>query len=281
VDVQQPRNLSKYKGFKVESLTAAPGLKMPAEATAMVRQYFNEVAAKKGLKIVADEAYQKGAADYRSTLTKIKAQNPDLVLMVSYVADAILLMRQSREVGLNPSVPGRRRRSTRPVRRDADLDLVYSVTQWTATQARHRGFESAAKQYERPLPAPRVRGHDGRRRGRAKAGGDREKVAPDRRLDRDHDRGEFEVGGTGQKTRHARHQYQGGRAVTVFPQNPPRSRSTVPRLEVIPDGPLSAPAGAERAPPVSTASTGPDAPWSLARAGCLRAHRGRGRRSTR
>ena len=61
-----------------------------------------EYAAKKGMKVVADEAYQKGAPDYRSTLTKIKSLNPDLVFMVSYVADAILLMRQSREVGLKP-----------------------------------------------------------------------------------------------------------------------------------------------------------------------------------
>ncbi len=56
----------------------------------------------KGLKIVGEESYQKGAADYRSTLTKMKAAGPDLVFMVSYVADAILLMRQSREVGLKP-----------------------------------------------------------------------------------------------------------------------------------------------------------------------------------
>src|SRR5689334_19655485 len=34
-----------------------------------------EYAAKKGLKVVADESYQKGAPDYRSTLTKIKSLN--------------------------------------------------------------------------------------------------------------------------------------------------------------------------------------------------------------
>ncbi|HEX9243456.1 MAG TPA: ABC transporter substrate-binding protein, partial [Anaeromyxobacter sp.] len=37
----------------------------------------------KGLKIVGEESYQKGAADYRSTLTKMKAAGPDLVFMVS------------------------------------------------------------------------------------------------------------------------------------------------------------------------------------------------------
>ncbi len=61
-----------------------------------------EYAGKKGLTIAADESYSKGSPDYRSTLTKVKAQKPDLVFMVSYVADAILLMRQAREVGLTP-----------------------------------------------------------------------------------------------------------------------------------------------------------------------------------
>src|SRR5512138_3439907 len=58
--------------------------------------------AKKGIKVVAEEAYSPGSPDYRSTLSKIKGQKPDLVFMVSYVADAILLMRQSREIGITP-----------------------------------------------------------------------------------------------------------------------------------------------------------------------------------
>jgi branched-chain amino acid transport system substrate-binding protein len=61
-----------------------------------------EYAVKKGIKVVADEPYSKGSPDYRPILTKVKEKNPDLVFMVSYVADAILLMSQSREVGLQP-----------------------------------------------------------------------------------------------------------------------------------------------------------------------------------
>jgi len=61
-----------------------------------------DYAAKKGIRIVADEPYSKGSPDYRSTLAKIKERNPDMVFMVSYVADAILLMRQAREIGLQP-----------------------------------------------------------------------------------------------------------------------------------------------------------------------------------
>ena len=93
-----------------------------------------DYAQKKGLKIVADEAYQKGAADYRSTLTKMKAASPDLVFMVSYVADAILLMRQSREVGLKPQafLGGGAGFDTAQFEGEKDIsNLVYSVTQWT------------------------------------------------------------------------------------------------------------------------------------------------------
>ena len=84
--------------------------------------------------MVADEAYQKGAPDYRSTLSKIKAQNPDLVFMVSYVADAILLMRQSREVGLTPQafLGGGAGFDTAQFECERDIsDLAFSVTQWT------------------------------------------------------------------------------------------------------------------------------------------------------
>ena len=88
----------------------------------------------KGLEIVGDEAYQKGAADYRSTLTKLRAANPDLVLMVSYVADAVLLMRQSREVGLHPKafLGGGAGFDTTQFQNEHDISNgVFVVTQWT------------------------------------------------------------------------------------------------------------------------------------------------------
>ena len=91
-------------------------------------------AKEKGLEIVADETYQKGAPDYRSTLTKIKAAKPDLLFMVSYVADAILIMRQSREVGLSPQafLGGGAGYETAQFESEKDISTnVFSVTQWT------------------------------------------------------------------------------------------------------------------------------------------------------
>jgi branched-chain amino acid transport system substrate-binding protein len=88
----------------------------------------------KGIRVVADEPYSKGSPDYRSTLTKIKAQNPDLVFMVSYVADAILLMRQAREIGLQPQafLGGGAGFTTAQFAKEEDIsNFVLSSTQWT------------------------------------------------------------------------------------------------------------------------------------------------------
>jgi branched-chain amino acid transport system substrate-binding protein len=107
-----------------------------------------EYAIAKGLTVVADEAYQKGAPDYRSTLTKIKAQNPDLVFMVSYVADAVLLMRQSRELGLKPQafLGGGAGFDTAQFESEKDISTnVFSVTQWTPDT----GYPGAADFNER------------------------------------------------------------------------------------------------------------------------------------
>ena len=91
-------------------------------------------AAKRGIAVVAEEAYAPGSPDYRSTLAGIKARNPDIVFMVSYVADAILLMRQSREIGLTPKafLGAGAGFATVQFAREKDIsNNVFSSTQWT------------------------------------------------------------------------------------------------------------------------------------------------------
>ena len=91
-------------------------------------------AAKKGITVVAEESYAKGSPDYRGTLSKIKSKNPDLVFMVSYVADAILLMRQSREIGITPQafLGAGAGFATVAFAKEKDISSnVFSSTQWT------------------------------------------------------------------------------------------------------------------------------------------------------
>ena len=93
-----------------------------------------EYVAKKGIQVVSDVSYPKGSADYRSTLAQIKSKNPDLVFMVSYVADAILLMRQSKEVGLQPQAflgAGAGFTTVEFAKETAISENVISCTQWT------------------------------------------------------------------------------------------------------------------------------------------------------
>jgi branched-chain amino acid transport system substrate-binding protein len=93
-----------------------------------------EYAAKKGITIIADESYSPGSPDYRSTLASIKAKNPDLVFMISYVADAILLMRQSREIGLTPRafLGAGAGFATEAFAKEQDIsNNIFSSTQWT------------------------------------------------------------------------------------------------------------------------------------------------------
>ncbi|NTW98532.1 MAG: ABC transporter substrate-binding protein [Geobacteraceae bacterium] len=93
-----------------------------------------EYAKRLGIVEVADEKYQKGAPDFRSTLSKIKSKNPDLVFMVSYVVDAITLMRQSKEIGLAPKafLGGGAGFTTAQFLAQKEIsNLVMSSTQWT------------------------------------------------------------------------------------------------------------------------------------------------------
>ncbi len=92
------------------------------------------IAQQKGIKVVFEEAYSAGSPDYRSTLAQVKAANPDLVFMVSYAADAILLMRQSREIGLTPMafLGAGAGFSVAQFAKEKDISQgVFSSTQWT------------------------------------------------------------------------------------------------------------------------------------------------------
>jgi branched-chain amino acid transport system substrate-binding protein len=98
---------------------------------------FEKDASDLGLKIVVKEGYQAGAIDFKPILTKVKAANPDLIYMVSYVMDASLLIRQSKELRINPKLfVGGGAGFTLPefAKSAGDAsDYVYSATLWVET----------------------------------------------------------------------------------------------------------------------------------------------------
>jgi branched-chain amino acid transport system substrate-binding protein len=88
-----------------------------------------------GLEVVEYQEYEKGTPDFKPLLQRIKAQDPDALCMISYVLDAVLLMRQSHELNLNPRlyIGGGAGFTTPQFLQHAgpNAEYVFSVTQWT------------------------------------------------------------------------------------------------------------------------------------------------------
>ncbi|HSB30935.1 MAG TPA: ABC transporter substrate-binding protein, partial [Candidatus Sulfobium mesophilum] len=58
-------------------------------------------AQKIGMKVLLKEKYEAGSVDFKPLLSKVKAAQPDVIYMVSYVMDASLLMKQIKELRID------------------------------------------------------------------------------------------------------------------------------------------------------------------------------------
>jgi branched-chain amino acid transport system substrate-binding protein len=99
-----------------------------------------ELAKKKGLQVVLKEAYPKGNTDFSAVLTKIKALNPDVVAGSTYFDDAVAIIRQMRELDVNPKMLG--------VTVGGDLPEFYEILKKNAE------FVYGATQWDESLPYP-------------------------------------------------------------------------------------------------------------------------------
>ena len=136
--------VAQYKPKTIAYIYAATDFGVSTVKTAQ------ENAVTMGLKEVANEKYQQGQPDYRATLAKVKAANPDLVFLVSYDADAILLMRQAKEIGLSPKafLGAGAGYTTAQFAQQKDIsNLVVSATQWT-DDVNWPGAADFAKRYK-------------------------------------------------------------------------------------------------------------------------------------
>lgn len=57
-----------------------------------------------GIEVVVNEKYPAKATDVSSVLTKVRDANPDMLIGGSYLPDAVLITRQSKELGVNPKL---------------------------------------------------------------------------------------------------------------------------------------------------------------------------------
>src|SRR5262245_699965 len=94
---------------------------------------FVEMAKKRGLQVVLQEAYPKGNTDFSALLVKIRALNPDVIAAGTYFDDAVAITRQMKELNVNPKMFGLTVGGDLPEFYDLlkqNAEYVYGATQW-------------------------------------------------------------------------------------------------------------------------------------------------------
>lgn len=69
-------------------------------------QFFKENFIKNGGEVVIEEAYLQKDTDFKSTLTKIKAAQPDFIYIPGYYQEVGLIVKQAREMGITVPMAG-------------------------------------------------------------------------------------------------------------------------------------------------------------------------------
>jgi branched-chain amino acid transport system substrate-binding protein len=93
---------SEVQGFK----KAAIIIDNSSDYSKGLAKFFKENFEKNGGAIVSEEAYLQKDTDFKSTLTKIKATNPDFIYIPGYYQEVGLLIKQARELGINVPIAG-------------------------------------------------------------------------------------------------------------------------------------------------------------------------------
>jgi branched-chain amino acid transport system substrate-binding protein len=92
-----------------------------------------EIAKKRGMQVVLQEAYPKGNTDFSALLVKIRAANPDVIAASTYFDDAVAITRQMKELNVNPRMYGVTVGGDLPKFYDLlkqNAEFVYGATQW-------------------------------------------------------------------------------------------------------------------------------------------------------
>jgi branched-chain amino acid transport system substrate-binding protein len=108
-----------------------------------------KLARKRGLRVVLEESYAKGA-DFREILGKVKAANPEVLAAASY--ETVMVTRLQKELGINPQMFGGTVEVAFPRFYETlgrDGEFVYGASQWEPdlVTLRAGGLIPIARQY--------------------------------------------------------------------------------------------------------------------------------------
>lgn len=106
IDPFQGSVMANFAGKSLKAKTAALYIDNSSDYAKGLGQFFKETFVKNGGTIVSEEAYLQKDTDFKATLTKIKAKNPDVIFAPGYYQEVGMLIKQARELGINVPVLG-------------------------------------------------------------------------------------------------------------------------------------------------------------------------------
>jgi branched-chain amino acid transport system substrate-binding protein len=200
-----------------------------------------ELAKKKGLQVVYQEAYPKGNQDFSALLTKIRAANPDVIAAATYFDDAVALTRQMKELNVNPKMYGVTVGGDLPEFYDTlkqNAEFIYGATQWEHTlpyPGNQEFFDTYKKEFSHEPSYHSAAGYAGcliyaeavRRANALDADRVREQLL---KLETKTAFGEYKVDADGFQTAHkmVTFQWQGEKKVTVWPDDLAQAKPRFP-----------------------------------------------------
>ena len=105
-DPYQGGTLVTFAKEKLNAKTAAVMINNSSDYSNGIAEEFIKQANKLGIKIVAKEGYSDGDKDFKAQLTKIKIEDPDVLMVPEYYEQSALIATQAREVGLKSTFIG-------------------------------------------------------------------------------------------------------------------------------------------------------------------------------
>lgn len=105
-DPQQGERMAQYASEKLGAKTAAILYDSGSDYSRGTAQAFESEAIDLGLEITASEGYQTDASDFNAQLTKIKQNEPDVIMAPCYYNDAAKIIVQAKNLGIGSTFIG-------------------------------------------------------------------------------------------------------------------------------------------------------------------------------
>ena len=106
IDSFQGIAMGKFASTSLKAKTAAIYLDNSSDYAKGLAKKVEEEFVKSGGTVVTKEAYLQKDTDFKSTLTKMKASNPDVIYVPGYYQEVSMIIKQARELGMNQPMLG-------------------------------------------------------------------------------------------------------------------------------------------------------------------------------